>query len=269
MLYSNPPTPKVVPKRRKPVGERGIRNHCYYDPHVEDLYIFEGEKIITQNRFSPLLKFSIDTEYCHEEEKQNMYCKECEEHSTANEKAPRTVCFRKLEDFKKTARGHSTCSNCNCNEINAYIINNKHDLFTGYFCDPIYYPPVDRQLLFQEGYKKQLSNMFSRYNMSYFSKMSPIYKICKKFWKPQNTSPSCGIAAYSSGTGTVMETPKNHQSFQNPNFNKTIMKNSKKLNNIKGSNKTHNGNRKNPTNNNNSRVGYETTKNGEHERHPS
>ena len=122
------------------MGERGIRNHCYYDPHEEDLFTYEGGKLITQNRFTPLLKISMDTDCCQEEDMQNIYCNECEENSTSDKKAPRIVCFRKMNDFKKTARGHSTCSDCECNNINAYVINNKHNLFSGYFCEPLYYP---------------------------------------------------------------------------------------------------------------------------------
>ena len=165
MLHSNPPPPKGVPMKRKPVRGRGIKNYCFYDPHAENLFIYRGGELITQNRFTPL---------CTEEDLQTTDCIQCDKYYQPDKLTPRIVCLREMEDFKKTARGHSFCKNCNCNEINAYIVTNKNNLFSGYFCDPLYYPPIDKQVLFQEGYKKQLSNMFSRYNMSYLSKMSPI-----------------------------------------------------------------------------------------------
>merc|ERR1712121_176889 len=121
-------------------------------------------------------------------------------------------------------------------------------------CDPLYYPPVDRQFLFNDGYIKQLTDMHSKYNMNYFNKMSPMFKICKKIWKPQDVSPSCGIAAHSSGIGTEKETPNTQNSFQTHSINKTIKKNSKLHKSTKGSNKKYNSNSKTSTNNYNSAI---------------
>merc|ERR1711895_99015 len=230
--------------KRKPRGERKTRNYCYYDPFEKDLFIYRGGEITTHNRFLTLFKMStnMNTDYYPEEELQTYYCKECERNSASDKKSPRTVCFKNLKDFVKTAREHSFCNDCTCNNINAFMLNNKHNMCSGYFCDSIYYPPVDRQVLYNNGYIKQLSNMYSKYDFNYFSNMSSIYKISRKFWKPQDISPSCGIVANSSGIGTKKETLYTQHSIQTHNTNKTIKKNSKIHNNIKCSNKKYNSN---------------------------
>ena len=262
------PPPKGVPMKRKPVRGRGMKDYCYYDPYDEELYIYRGGKLITQNKYTPL---------CTEDMLQSTECYECyREHQLENQ-PPRIVHLRGMEDFRKAAKGHWFCKDCNCKDINAFIVTNKNNLFTGYFVDPIYYPPIDSQLLFQEGFTKQLSSKFSRYNLEYFCNMHPIYKMCKKFWKPQITSPSCSIADYSSGTGTVMETPINQKLFQNSNSIITSTKNPKncikkyvKFNGkLKSSKSTLNNNNNNVNNNkfindsnkNSSKKNYKNNKN--------
>merc|ERR1711895_143255 len=232
------PHPKGVPMKRKPVRGRGMKDYCYYDPFVEELYIYRGGKLITQNKYAPLCKedmlqstecFECPKEHqlCTEDMLQSTHCYECfREHRLENQ-PPRTVHLRSIEDFRKAAKGHWFCKECDCRNINAYIVSNKNNLFSGYFLDQIYYLPNDCQFLFQEGFIKQLSCKYSKYNLEYFCNMHPIYKMSKKFWKPQNTSPSCSTAAYSSGTGTVMETPINQKFFQNSNSIITSTKNPK------------------------------------------
>ena len=109
------------------------------------------------------------------------------------------------------------------------MYENKINFSSGYFPDYILYPFVDKQVGYDNNlidnvnldyypdfsrgmYTKQLSNENSKYNNQYFGKLYSVYKICKKFWKPQEASPSCGIVANSSGIGTNKETPNTHHS---------------------------------------------------------
>ena len=247
----NPPPPWGVPMKRKPRGERRTRDYYYYDPFEKDLFLYRDGEITTQNRFLPLFELStnMNSDYYPEEELQTFYCKDCEINSALDKKIPRTVCFQNLKDFMKTAREHFLCNDCTCNNINTFMLNNKYNMCSGYFCDSIYYPPVDRQVPYGNGYIKQLSNMYSKYNIDYFSKMSSIYKISKKFWKPQEASPSCGTVANSSGIGTNEETLNTHHSIQTHSNNKINKKNIKMYNSIKCSNKKYNNNSNNNSSN--------------------
>ena len=100
---------------------------------------------------------------------------------------------------------------------------NTFNFSSGYFPDFILYPCVvkpenndfdlDYYPEFSDGkYTKQLSNVYSKYDNHYFDRMYPIYRICKKFWKPQEISPSCRKAANSSRIGTKGEDTNTHQS---------------------------------------------------------
>ena len=87
-----------------------------------------------------------------------------------------------------------------------YMWENKSNFSSGYFPDFILYPCVERPENvdfnleyypeFSDGkYTKQLSNIYSKYDNHYFGRMYSIYKICKKFWKLQEKSPSCRTVA--------------------------------------------------------------------------
>merc|ERR1711888_314896 len=113
----------------------------------------------------------------------------------------------------------------NCMNYNADLILDYYPVFSG------------------GKYTKQLSNLNSKYNNDYFSKMSSIYKICKEFWKPQETSPSCRIVADSSGIGTNEDIIYTHQPkySNNCNYNYSSSKNKYKYIN-KAKKNIHNNN---------------------------
>merc|ERR1712121_227634 len=157
-----------------------------------------------------------------------------------NRKIPRRVYFSDQKDYMKNAKDYFLYFICTKDKFNAYIYENKSNCCAGYFPDFILYPFVDRQVgiestltenensygitenidlnldyypEFSDGkYTKQLSNIYSKYDNYYFYRMNSIYKICKKFWKPQEKSPSCRIVADSSRIGTKGEGISVHQS---------------------------------------------------------
>merc|ERR1712121_111484 len=255
-------------------GEMRGRDCYYYDPTERNLFLLRDGEITTQNRFAPLAGLSVNMNYDYypDEEMQTHDWRKCDFYSAQNKRIPRRVCFKDLKDFMKTAREHFLCKNCiNDYDFNAYMYNNKFNMCAGYFCDFILYPSVDRQVdnsndhkyneslncmndnadlildyypvLSGGRYTKQLSNLNSKYNNDYFSKMSSIYKICKKFWKPQETSPSCRIVADSSRIGTNEEIVNTHQPkySNNCNYNYSSSKNKNKYKN-KIKNINHNNN---------------------------
>merc|ERR1711888_464358 len=61
-LHSFPPPPWGVPNRRKP---RGSRRDCLklYDPHEGYLFSSRADEVMTQNRYSPLNRYSKDPDY--------------------------------------------------------------------------------------------------------------------------------------------------------------------------------------------------------------
>ena len=101
------------------------------------------------------------------------------------------------------------------------MYENKYNMCTGYFPEFILDPYLDNfnfnndnDVLtngspnlsndinnyyphFKDGkYSKQISNANSKYNNSYFLKMKPIYKICKKFWEPFHNYESLNSKPY-------------------------------------------------------------------------
>ena len=108
---------------------------------------------------------------------------------------------------------NSCLNNYVSDDCNFFMYVNKNNFCSGYFPEFIssFQPGSDafKQLYSKDNFKnsypddiinksypncyphfkngkhsKQISNVNSRYNNSYFYKMQPIYKICKKFWKP-------------------------------------------------------------------------------------
>merc|ERR1711891_15744 len=67
--------------------------------------------------------------------------------------------------------------------------------------------------------------MGSKYNNQYFSKQYSIYKICKKFWKPQETSPSCRRVADSPRIGTKGDGINNKHLNNNSNNKNMVLSN--------------------------------------------
>merc|ERR1712215_640186 len=125
-----------------------------------------------------------------------------------------------------------------------YMYENKINFSSGYFPEYILYPCVDIDnvnsdyitddinsdlnldyypIFYGGRYTKQLSNKYSKYNNQYFSKQYPIYKICKKFWKPQETPPSCRIVADSSRIGTKGDGINNKHINNNNNKNMVLI----------------------------------------------
>merc|ERR1712121_534528 len=165
--------------------------------------------------------------------------------------------YREQKNFYRGARGDLVYSFCFKDDAINYVYENKINFCSGYFPDYILYPCVnidnvdpdlriflDYYPTFSEGkYTKQISNKYSRYNKQYFGKQYSIYKICKKFWKPQEASPSCRIVANSSRIGTNGDSTNKSQSEYSYNFeykpindisNSSKNKNRREINNISG-----------------------------------
>ena len=168
-----------------------------------------------------------------------------------NKRSPRRVYFNEEKNYRKKARDGIDCSTCMSEDYNAYVYDNKI-LSSGYFPEYILYPCVDIDgvnsdcitdnidlnldyypIFFEGKYTKQLSNKYSRYNNQYFGKQYSIYKICKKFWKPQEASPSCRIVANSSRIGTNGDSINKNQSDKHSNGNNSSSSNIKCSNNNK------------------------------------
>merc|ERR1712121_616179 len=153
--------------------------------------------------------------------------------------------YREQKNFYRGARDDLVYSFCFKDDANNYVYENKINFCSGYFPDYILYPCVnidnvdpdlriflDYYPTFSEGkYTKQISNKYSRYNKQYFAKQYPIYKICKKFWKPQEASPSCRIVANSSRIGTNGDSTNKSQSEYSYNFEYKPINNSNNKNN--------------------------------------
>ena len=157
----------------------------------------------------------------------------------------------------KNASNYFLCSICGKDDFNAYMYNNKYNFCAGYFPEFILSPYVDRQLgiestfindvnlkcmtdnvdlnldyypeFFDGKYTKQLSNINSKYDNHYFYRMNSIYKVCKKFWKPQEKSPSCRIVADSSRIGTKGEGMNAYQFKYTHKFKYNYINNVKKI----------------------------------------
>merc|ERR1712121_629405 len=150
------------------------------------------------------------------------------------------------ENLHESPREDSACSFCFNNNQNNLVYKNKINFCAGYFPDYILYPCVDidnvepdlRLFLdyyptFSEGkYSRQISNKNSRYNKQYFAEQHSICKICEKFQKIQEASPSCRIVANSSRIGTNGDSTNKSQLEYSYKFEyKPINNNNKKKNN--------------------------------------
>ena len=224
-IHSFPPW--EVPRKRKLRGM--LKGRDCYDPIEENLFTSKGGEITTHNRFSPIADYYNMKEVLLDDEKIP------DSYPVQDKKIPRKVYFKNQEDFIMKSDSDSFCfENCLSNNYNSFMYNNKFNFCSGYFPEFILLPHVDRQLdskdtfidcknskyknddsnlylnyfpKFCDGkYTKQLSNANSKYNNYYFHKMKPIYKICKKLWKPQKYSPCYGIVAKGSGIGTLGDT---------------------------------------------------------------
>ena len=171
----------------------------------------------------------------------------------------------------KHARDGIECSTCVIDDYNAYMYDNKINFSSGYFPEYILYPCVDIDnvnlnyitddinsdlnldyypIFYGGRYTKQLSNKFSKYNNQYFSKQYSLYKICRKFWKPQETPPSCRIVADSSRIGTKGDGTNNK--YLKNNSNNSVIKISNNNSNKNSSNKCISNNKDKIKNNSNS-----------------
>ena len=229
-LHSFPPW--EVPRKRKLRGM--LKGRDCYDPIEENLFTSKGGEITTHNRFSPIADYYNLKEVLHDDEKKP------DLHPVQDKKISRKVYFKNHEDFIMRSDSDSfCCENCLNNNYDSFMYTNKINFCSGYFPEFILLPHVDRQLdskdtfidcknskyknddnnlylnyfpKFCDGkYTKQLSNANSKYNNYYFHKMKPIYKICKKLWKPQEKSPGYGIVADGSGIGTMGDINYIHQ----------------------------------------------------------
>ena len=130
-------------------------------------------------------------------------------------KNPRNVCFDSNREFFK--KNNVNFMNDLFDDSNCMLYTNKYNFCSGYFPDFILSPTINNADFkdfypknnfnnsfsngspdfsypsyyphFKEGkYSKQISNANSKYNNSYFCKLQPVYKICKKFWEPFHDS---------------------------------------------------------------------------------
>ena len=202
-IYTAPP-PWEVPRKRKSRGTlRGGRD-CY-DPIEGNIYTLGGENINTYNRYSPLRDVNDDMK-----EALHTLKRLPDSSPTQKRKKTRTVYFDNFEEFyKKNSVNfmYDLFDNSSC-----MMYSNKYNMCSGYFPDFILSPnlnndnykgvysknidfnsfsndspnfnynSVDYYPNFRNGkYSKQISNANSKYNNSYFHKLKPAYKICKKF----------------------------------------------------------------------------------------
>ena len=214
--------PWGVPMRRKPREQSlGRGPNRYYDPSKRRLFSSGVGEISTQNRYSPLseiiLEIELEHTVEHEEGPRQGF------NRIHSKRSPRRVFFRDERSQMKHTRDGLECSTCVTDDYNAYMFDNKINFSSWYFPEYIPYPCVDIDnvdlncitddinsdlnldyypIFYGGNYTKQLSNKFSRYNNQYFNKQYSLYKICKKFWKSQETPPSCRIVADSSRIGT-------------------------------------------------------------------
>ena len=237
--------PWGVPMRRKPRGlNMGRDCNKYYDPTERRLFSSGVGEITTQNRYSPLSELLIEIEIdCTVEYDEGPLQDFGQIH---NKRSPRRVHFNDEKNQRKYARDGIECSICMIDDYNAYVYENKINFSSGYFPEYILYPCVDIDnvnsdcitddinldlnldyypIFFGGKYTKQLSNKYSKYNNQYFSKQYSIYKICKKFWKPQETSPSCRIVADSPRIGTKGDGINNKHLNNNSNNKNMVLSN--------------------------------------------
>ena len=124
----------------------------YYDPIEGNLFSSRGGEVTTQNRFSPLVEFSVDVTYDYDEDIPLQHSNRHDFCPAQNKKIPRRVCFRDQKDFMKNAKDYFLCSICVKDDFNTYMDNNKFNLCAGYFCEFILYPFVDRQVGIESNY---------------------------------------------------------------------------------------------------------------------
>ena len=199
-LHSFPP-PWKVPRKRKSRGPpRGGRD-CY-DPTEGNIYFIRGENIDTHNRYSLLRDGD-------EEVKEILHSSKRKPDSSPARKRKRLRTFY-FEDFGDFCRKNSEVILSHLFDNSKSIVySNKYNMCSGYFPDFILSPYLDNCSSdgyfkndndvfingspnfidntddyyphFRDGkFSKQISNANSKYNNSYFLKMKPIYKICKK-----------------------------------------------------------------------------------------
>merc|ERR1712121_535476 len=158
--------------------------------------------------------------------------------------------YREQKNFYRGARDDLVYSFCFKDDAINYVYENKINFCSGYFPDYILYPCVnidnvepdlrlflDYYPTFSEGkYSKQISNKYSRYNKQYFAEQYSICKICEKFQKIQEASPSCRIVANSSRIGTNGDSTNKSQSEYSYEFEYKPINNNNNKNNSNSKN---------------------------------
>ena len=279
-----------------------LKGRDCYDPYEKDLFSSKGGEVSTHNRFSPIADYFDMKEALHDDEKIP------DLHPVQEKKITRRVYFKEYEDFAMKDDSVNLCfKNYLNNDYNSFMYINKSNFCSGYFPDFILLPHVDSQLdpidafkncknseykkdnnklypsyypNFCNGkYSKQLSNANSKYNNYYFHEMQPIYKICKKFWKPPKHSPCYERVAKGSGIGTQGDhkySYKYKHSYQYNNFKSKYNNNNSSNNNynnhkykIYNNNNNNNSNSENNKTNNNNIGNINNNKNNKINNHIS
>ena len=209
--YQDTLPPWGVPMRRKP-REQGLGRGPikYYDPSERRLFSSGVGEASTQNRYSPLSEIIMEVEVEHTVEIED---RPRQDHNRIqNKRSPRRVSFKEDRSQMNQARDGIECSTYLSDDFIDYM--HKINFSSWYFPEYIPYPCVDKDNFnlncitndinpnlnvnyyptpYRGDYTKQFFNKFSRYNYQYFKKQYSLYKRCKKFWKSQETPPSCRI----------------------------------------------------------------------------
>ena len=212
-MHSSPP-PWVVPRERKPRGMQLGGGDCY-DPHEGSFYISRGREAITHNRFSQLTDYNDRVEEVLQLKNAPDFLDYSISSQEKKKKNQEDDYFVNFEEFINKNLKNFNINAYFIDEYNSYTYSNKNYFCSGYFPDYIstslvdsndnnnngvsknFYPydtlknsclddnikfsKYSYQPNFKNGkYRKQISNLHSRYNNSYFYKMYSSYKICKK-----------------------------------------------------------------------------------------
>ena len=198
-----------VPLRRK-LRKKGKKDPYFYvDTEKEELCSFSSGETTTENSFSVLADQTTATEKEESQERSGSR-KDCLVNTTEERRPFILTCI--FDKFKNYMYNAFDCNpvKTGINKCIMYAYNNKNEVYSGYFPEPIYLESDDFNKTNElNAYKypsfyfgkpiRQITNTFSRFNDKYFSKMRHAYKISQYIYNRKSTSSSKGTIDTSIG----------------------------------------------------------------------
>ena len=187
-----------------------------YDPHEGSFFTSRGREAITHNRFSKLFDFVDEVEEILQPKNTPDFSVGSASSQERRKKHKEDDYFSSFAEFISKNHKNFSLNMFFIDDSNSYMYTNKNFWYSGYFPDFITIPPVvnmfdnknvssnfysyntlkqkcfddndsfcnlNYQPRFLNGkYRRQVSNLYSKYNSKYFFKLHSSYKISKKFW---------------------------------------------------------------------------------------